>query len=168
MQGDPIGYFLTWATYGTWLPGDARGWVEYKHGWQLPDPIRELEAKARMTEDACILTGEQRQRVEAQIAETCAHRGWTLHIVNCRSNHVHVVVTADVADPEKIRIDLKAWATRALKKTFDSGRANWWAERGSIRYLNSDNDLEAATVYVRDGQDGDRYCAGANPHEPEA
>jgi hypothetical protein len=27
---DPIGYFLTWVTYGTWLPGDARGWVEYQ------------------------------------------------------------------------------------------------------------------------------------------
>ena len=41
---DPIGYFLTWVTYGTWLPGDARGWVEYRHGWQLPDPPREIEA----------------------------------------------------------------------------------------------------------------------------
>jgi hypothetical protein len=28
MHGDPIGYFLTWVTYGTWLPGDARGWVQ--------------------------------------------------------------------------------------------------------------------------------------------
>jgi REP element-mobilizing transposase RayT len=110
-----------------------------------------------MTEDACILTNEQRQAVEAQIAETCAHRGWTLHVVNCRSNHVHAVVTADVANPKKIRIDLKAWATRILKKKFDSGRENWWAERGSIRYLNSDDDLEAATLYVRDGQDIDRH-----------
>jgi len=153
MHGDPIGYFLTWVTYGTWLPGDARGWVKYQAGWQLPDPIRDQEAKALMTEDACILTSEQGQVVEAQIAETCAHRGWTLHVVNCRSNHVHVVVTADVADPDKIRIDLKAWATRALKKKFNSNRENWWAERGSIRYLNSDDDLEAAIRYVRDGQD---------------
>ncbi|HLN27686.1 MAG TPA: transposase [Gemmataceae bacterium] len=157
MHGDPIGYFLTWATYGTWLPGDARGWVKYRAGWQLPDPIREQEAKAVMTEDACILTSERRRVVEAQIAETCVHRGWTLHAVNCRSNHVHVVVTADVDDPDKIRIDLKAWATRTLKRKFDSCRENWWAERGSIRYLNSDNDLEAAILYVRDGQDVDRH-----------
>jgi hypothetical protein len=75
MHGDPIGYFLTWATYGTWLPGDARGWVKYKSGWQMLDPVLELEAKARITEDACILTIEQRRAVEAQIAETCAHRG---------------------------------------------------------------------------------------------
>jgi REP element-mobilizing transposase RayT len=157
MYGDPIGYFLTCVTYGTWLPGDARGWVQYKAGWQLPDPIREREAKALMTEDACILTAEQRRAVEAQIAETCAHRGWTLHVVNCRSNHVHVVVTAEVADPDKIQIDLKAWASRTLKKRFDRNRGNWWAERGSIRYLNSGDDLEAATQYVREGQDIDRY-----------
>jgi REP element-mobilizing transposase RayT len=161
MHGDPIGYFLTWGTYGTWLRGDARGWVKYDGGFQLPDPARELEARARMTEDACILTSEQRRVVEAQIAETCAFRGWTLHAVNCRSNHAHAVVTAEVNDPDKIRKDLKAWATRALKKKFDSSRENWWADRGSIRYLNSDDDLHAATCYVREGQDIDR-------HKPDA
>jgi REP element-mobilizing transposase RayT len=109
-----------------------------------------------MTEDAFILTIEQRQVVESQIGQTCTHRGWTLHTVNCRSNHVHVVLTADVVDPDKIRIDLKAWATRALKSKFASGRNNWWAERGSIHYLNSDEDLEASILYVRDGQDIDR------------
>jgi len=159
MHENPIGYFLTWVTYGTWLPGDGRGWVKYHSGWQLPDPIREREAKALMTEDACILTPEQRQAVEAQIAETCARRGWILHAVNCRTNHVHVVVTADVRDPAKIRNDLKAWATKALKTRFDSRRGNWWAERGSVRYLNKEDDLEAAILYVRDAQDR---------HKPEA
>jgi hypothetical protein len=55
---EPLAYFLTWPTYGTWLPGDERGWVEYRRGWQLPDPARKLEAEARMTaviriESAC-------------------------------------------------------------------------------------------------------------------
>src|SRR5205823_12278157 len=99
---------------------------------------------------------EQRRSVEAQITETCRLRGWTLHVVNCRSNHVHAVVTADVDDPDRIRIDLKAWATRTLKKNFDPRRESWWAERGSIRYLNSDEDLFAAIRYVRDGQDIER------------
>lgn len=156
MHGDPIAYFLTWTTYRSWLPGDDRGWVKYGEGWQPPDPIREYEAKILMTEDACILTRKQRVLVEAQVAETAAHHGWTLHAVNCRSNHLHVVVSADVSDPERIRVALKARATRALRKSFDSRRENWWAERGSIRYLNSDDDLEAAIRYVRDGQDRNR------------
>jgi REP element-mobilizing transposase RayT len=167
MHGDPIAYFLTWVTYGTWPPGDARGWVEYRRGWQLPDPIRELEAKARMSEDACILKPEQRLAVERQIAETCAHRGWTLHTVNCRSNHIHVVVTADRVIPKKIRSDLKAWATRTLKTKFDSTRKNWWAERGSVRYINREDDLEAAILYVRDAQDPDRYQPEAQARQQQ-
>jgi REP element-mobilizing transposase RayT len=142
----------TWVTYGTWLPGDVRGWVEYQRGWQLPDPVRELEAKARMAEDCCLLTIEQRLAVEAQIAETCSYRGWGLRAVNCRTNHVHVVVTAYGVHPKKIRVDLKSWTTRCLRNKFDPSRENWWTERGSIRYLNNDDDLEAAIQYVRDGQ----------------
>lgn len=138
-------------------PGTRAVGLSIMTAGSFPDPVREREAKARMTEAACRLTPDQRRAVEDQIAKTCAYRGWTLHVVNCRSNHVHVVVSADVADPEKIRIDLKAWATRALKKQIDNGRETWWAERGSIRYLNTDDELEAATVYVREGQDGDRY-----------
>jgi REP element-mobilizing transposase RayT len=153
MMDDPIGFFLTWTTYGTWLPGDARGWVEYRHGWQLPDPVRELEAAAKMTEGACRLTEEQREAVEKQIGETCQHRGWRLCAVNCRSNHVHVVVSVANVRPKKIRVDLKAWATRCLKEQFDAARENWWAERGSIRHLRNDDDLEAAILYVTDGQE---------------
>jgi len=150
---DPIGYFLTWVTYGTWLPGDQRGWVEYRHGWQLPDPAREAEAAAKMTEDACRLSEEQRSAVEQQVGETCRRRGWRLHAVTCRSNHVHVVVSAADTHPKKIRTDLKAWTTRCLKGQFDEKRENWWAQRGSIRYLYDEDDLEAAVAYVTEGQD---------------
>src|SRR5882757_3609172 len=93
-QSGPIAFFLTWSTYGTWLPGDERGWVEYRHGFQLPDPILQLECAARMTDDACRLTPIQRERVERQVAETCQYKGWYLHAVNCRSNHVHAVLSS--------------------------------------------------------------------------
>ena len=72
---EPLAYFLTWSTYGTWLPGDERGWILYAHGWQFPDAARMLKAKARMTENACRLDREQRDVVERQIAETCQVRG---------------------------------------------------------------------------------------------
>ena len=106
-----------------------------------------------MTEDACRLSEQQRKAVEQQIGETCRHRGWHLHAVNCRSNHVHVVVSAADTRPKKLRADLKAWATRCLKKQFDAKRENWWAERGSIRYLYDKESLDAAVEYVTEGQD---------------
>ncbi len=111
----PLGYFLTWATYGTWLAGDDRGWIDYRHGWQVPDPARKLEAEARMTEDACILDIEHRQLVEKTVADHCQIRGWQLYAVNCRTNHLHVVVTAN-RDPDEIRKQFKAWCTRRLKE----------------------------------------------------
>ena len=150
---DPIGYFLTWTTYGTWLPGDSRGWVEHRHGLQLPDSVRKAEAAARMTDDACRLSEEHRFAVEDQVRETCGQREWPLHAVNCRSNHIHVVVSVHNTLPQKIRVDLKAWTVRCLKQRFDSDRDRWWSERGSMRYLNDEESLEAAIVYVLDGQD---------------
>lgn len=144
---DPLAFFLTWVTYGTWLPGDERGWIKRQRGWQSPDPMREYEAQISMTEDACLLSQRQRDAVEGQIRETCAHRGWLLHAVSCRSNHVHVVVHASDTNPDKIRADLKAWTARRLQQ-FDMDRTNWWAERGSIRYLYNQDGFEAAVAYV--------------------
>ena len=180
---EPLAYFLTWCTYGTWLPGDERGWIQYGRGLQPPDAVRKLEAQTRMTEDACRLDGEQRDVVNRQIAETCNVRGWELHAVNCRSNHVHVVVTSDRA-PKNVRNQLKAWCTLRLKELeakrrpaddaprsrfglVSEGHAstptrsvsevaireNWWAERGSQRFINDSESLEAAILYVRDCQD---------------
>src|SRR5438094_8509509 len=162
---EPIAYFITWATYGSWLPGDERGWVEYRHGWKLPDPVRKLEAAARMTEDACRLQAEQRAAVHEQVAETCRYRGWTLHAVNCRTNHLHVVVSAAVP-PQQVQVQFKAWCTRRLKElqrkrqqaaNDDSPvREQWWAERGSRRFVNDEESLTAVILYVRDYQDEPR------------
>ena len=159
---EPLAYFLTWATYGTWLPGDERGWVEYRKGWKLPDPVRKQEAEARMTEDACILDIEQRGLVERTIIDHCRIRGWELHAVNCRSNHLHVVVTAPVP-PKQVQAQFKSWCTRRLKElecrrksiSYDhpSMRQEWWTERGSQRWINDPDSLEEAILYVRDGQD---------------
>ena len=110
-----LGYFLTWVTYGTWLPGDERGWIWHDRGEQPPHPIRKLEAEATMTEDACVLDVEQRKIVETTISAHCTIRGWQLHVVNCRTNHLHVVVSAPV-HPDTIRKQFKAWCTRRLKE----------------------------------------------------
>src|SRR5215208_5502449 len=89
----PLAYFLTWTTYGTWLPGDDRGWTKRGKGQQLPDFYRMFASALRMTEDAIVLSPQQRLAVEETIREHCRIRGWTLHAVNCRTNHVHVVFT---------------------------------------------------------------------------
>jgi REP element-mobilizing transposase RayT len=117
-----------------------------------------------MTEHACRLSRAQRAIVEATIRKHCELRGWILHEVNCRSNHLHLVVSAPV-NPKTVRSQLKAYCTRMLRQdqaersrrsAREQLRKNWWAERGSIRYLNDEDSLEAAILYVRHGQDRPR------------
>src|SRR5216683_5146883 len=91
-----LAYHITWTTYGTWLPGDARGWVQWgEWGVKPPDPERERDSRERMVEPAVVLTTEQRSLVEQTIADHCRIRGWELHAVRARTNHIHVVVTAE-------------------------------------------------------------------------
>ena len=111
----PIAYFLTWANYGTWLPGDQRCWLLHGRGVKPPNPVLERAVAARMTDDACILDDEQRLCVEKTIADHCKIRQWILHAVNCRTTHVHVVVSAK-PKPDVVREQFKAWATRKLKE----------------------------------------------------
>ena len=106
---DPLAYYLTWTTYGTWLPGDERGWVKFGRGQQQPDSIRKIEAEARMTEDACRLDQEHarwsRRRssiIAASVGGNCLRRTaarttstWSWRLTSsrrrCASNSKHGV-----------------------------------------------------------------------------
>ncbi|NNJ27338.1 transposase [Alienimonas chondri] len=105
-----------------------------------------------MREEPCRLTASQRQAVEAIVQRHCEIRGWTLHAVNVRTNHVHVVLTATDVHPKKARTELKSWATRVLKQLDGAGRLKWWSDGGSARYINDQSGLEETIDYVRNRQ----------------
>ena len=156
---EPLAYFLTWTTYGTWLPGDERGWVAKPGQFRAPDAQRKAAAEELMTEPALTLDPEQRRIVEGTIADHCRVRGWHLHGVNARTQHVHVVVTAPQRHPEVVMDQFKAWCTRRLKELERSHRPaerafqqNWWTQGGSKRWLNDEKSLLEAIRYVVDGQ----------------
>lgn len=112
----PLAYFLTWTTYGTWLPGDERGWVAKPGQFRAPDQKRQRESRQRMTEPALTFDAEQCRLIERTIAEHCRIRHWHLHAVTCRTNHAHVVVTATDHGPDTVMNQFKAWCTRRLKE----------------------------------------------------
>lgn len=150
---DAIAYLITWTTYGTWLPGDERGWQIWGVGGiQPPNAFLEKTAKSKMKETEFTLSVADRKVVEQTVMKHCDVRGWTLHKVNPRSNHVHVVVTPPGYKPEAVRDQLKAWCTRNLKPLHPN-RERFWTEGASCRYINIEEDLEAAIVYAGDAQD---------------
>jgi hypothetical protein len=71
-----LAYHITWTTYGTWLPGDSRGWVQWgEWGIKPPDPERERDAGMHMVESAVLLTEKQRSLVEQTVRDHCRIRG---------------------------------------------------------------------------------------------
>ncbi|MCP4785296.1 MAG: hypothetical protein GY903_01580 [Fuerstiella sp.] len=153
---EPIAYFITWTTYGTWLPGDERGWQRRGQGdVKPPNRMFVKMAEADMKETAFLLSHDDREIVESVIVKHCEIRGWNLHTVNVRSNHVHVVVTAPGYAPKTVRNQLKAWSSRNLKRCNPS-RERFWTKGASCRWINHENDLESAIIYVADVQDQKR------------
>ncbi|MEM8946189.1 MAG: transposase [Planctomycetota bacterium] len=152
---DPLAFFLTWTTYGTWLPGDERGWVAPSKGIQQPDALRKSNALTRMRSSACKLNSAQRVTVDQTIADHCEFRDWEPLAINCRTNHVHVVVSADI-HPKRVIAQLKAYCTRRLRAQQVlkqvQPRKDWWTEGGSTKYLNTEQSVEAAVNYVKFGQ----------------
>lgn len=146
-------YFLTWTTYGTWLPGNLRGWVDRHrtHGEVVepPDPKREAAARQAMMGEPAVLDQKLREIASSAMVETAAYCGWTVHAMDVRSNHVHVVVTAADRPPGDVMRMLKVYASRAMNRIAPGHNGRWWTRQGSKRNLFTDDAVAAAVRYVR-------------------
>ena len=144
-----LAYHITWTTYGTWLPGDARGWIKSNYnGIRSPDRKLELQSLARMAEDAIELTIPQRQLVEETIRQHCTIRNWHLHAVNARTNHVHVVVEVPIGQP--LGDIVRSWKTfTARLANIRLGRSgpSWEADYFD-RYMRNEQHLAQTIEYV--------------------
>lgn len=106
-----------------------------------------------MKEEPVVLTEPQREKVEDVCREHAAIRGWELHAVSARMNHVHVAVTTD-ADPKKVRDQFKANATRVLREEPEPvSNGKIWTRGGDIEFIESDEDLAQVVVYITEAQD---------------
>jgi REP element-mobilizing transposase RayT len=124
-------WFMTWTTYGTWLPGDPRGNVTSvkdgpgpRHRNNIPGtpvdgdmPGLRGWAEEHMKGPAVRLTEDQAREVMSQFHETVSFRRWLLVAAAVMANHCHVVVgVSGDPDPEIILRDLKAYASRRLNR----------------------------------------------------
>jgi REP element-mobilizing transposase RayT len=60
-----------------------------------------------------VLADDERQLIDSTIRDLAPRRGWELHALNVRTNHVHAVVSSE-GPPEAVMQGMKTWATRAL------------------------------------------------------
>ena len=150
---DPVRYFITWTTYGSWLPGDTRGWRKTGSGEQQPRPLLEDWCKGKMKGDAILLSVQQRQKVEDICNRHATIRNWRIDAISARSNHVHVAIEAN-ADGITVRNQLKANATSALRgKPIPVLGEKIWTRGGDIEIIESDEDYDTVVRYIVEAQD---------------
>ena len=152
-MNDSVTYFITWTTYGTWLPGDSRGWRKSRAGEQPPKPLLEEWCRGRMKEQIVLLNESQRNAVETICHRHAEIRGWELHAVSVRSNHVHIAVTAN-AEPKKVRDQFKANATRVLRQRPNPIiNQKVWTRGGDVEIIDDEDSLEQVVLYITEAQD---------------
>ena len=156
-------WLLTWTTYGTWLPGDRRGFVSniadtqgqgVRHnepGTRCDKDIRGLRsfAQDRLVQEPVYLNAEQATAVVEQFRETANFRKWDLLAAAVMRNHVNLVVgVPGDPEPETLLRDFKSYASRILNRRFGS-QERWWTQSGSKRKLKDEPAVIAAVRYVR-------------------
>jgi REP element-mobilizing transposase RayT len=145
-RSEPLGFLITFRTYGTWLHGEDRGSIDRRNYNRYGTPgmpaNKRLLAEETMAlrHAPVVLNREQRKAVEDAIQEVCEERKYTLHAVNARSNHVHSVVTAP-GKPEHELNSFKSYGTRKLRETnLLNETIRPWARHGSASYLWTEED----------------------------
>ena len=110
-----------------------------------------------MRSGAVVLSDAMRSAVDRSIRGHAEHKGWRVHALNVRTNHVHLVCSAGEVSPEQVLRESKAWATRALREAglVEDG-ARVWTRHGSTRYMWDERSIAKAIEYVRDWQDDAR------------
>jgi REP element-mobilizing transposase RayT len=167
-------WLLTSSFYGTWLPGDHRGFVGRVRDGRPDDPLTTARidhdipgtpydedlpglgrASAELMKGPPIFVEPAHAEVLLpQFRETAAFREWQILAVAIMANHIHLVVrTPSDANPTKVLGDIKAYASRALTARFGKPTSGtWWTYGGSKRLLSDDRAIAGAVHYVLDKQ----------------
>lgn len=174
-------WLLTSTTYGTWLPGDRRGFVgPFRNAsgnrviHHLPGepydrdmPALELAARRRLRGPPVHLTRPQAETLLAQFQQTAEYRHWLLVAAAIMNWHFHLVVGVE-GDPEPERVlgDFKAYGSRVLNRCWGTPSSDtWWTTSGSKRKLANQFAVAAAVRYVQ-GQESP-LVVWANPRFEE-
>lgn len=157
-------WFFTWTTYGSWLPGDKRGFVSNlrdgaggyeRHnipGTPFDASLPNLEnfARRHLKCPPIRLLLDQAEALLVQFQETADCRRRQLLAVGIMANHLHLVVGVP-GDPKPADIlrDFKAYGSRALNRRWTKPKSDtWWTDSGSKRKLPDEQAVLAAVKYV--------------------
>ena len=150
----PLAYFMTWTVYGTHLPGSEKWWRNRSEISLPPRPKLEEWCRKQLRHPVFTLSVDERQVVKSTVEIHANFRNWKLWAMNARTNHVHVVISAQSDLWDVIRDQLKAYCTRDLRLDFSRWRGRpVWTKGGDCEFIDTMDELENVINYVLYGQD---------------
>ncbi|MBN1795444.1 MAG: transposase [Sedimentisphaerales bacterium] len=141
-----IAYMLTWATYGTWLQGDRRGWVKKGAIYDV-NPALENVNRQQMKFRAVMLTKEQRICAVRAINDEAIGLGQKIYALVVCDNHIHLVAQNINLPIGRVVSHYKHAIRLALQKEGFNGKL--WTKGFDKRYCMNDNELAVKIAYIR-------------------
>ncbi len=160
---DSAAWLLTWTTYGSWLPGDTRGFVSRRPGEDAAHVIRNIpgtlyDADQKDVEDAARermqgtpVTLERAHALTALGAFVEAARNHNIRFLalSIMPDHVHLLCQGAQSGSELMQL-FKGVSARHLGQAHQlAGAPRWWTKASSKRYIRKGEDLQPAVAYVR-------------------
>lgn len=175
-MGRTKGIHAIWTTYGTWLPGDARGhWSAlldfYGHvlqrGQQLnpPDTATQTRAKVLMREPERVLNEEEIRLISTTLDDYLAPgmpgETWRLHTTAIERTHVHLLFGPLSTPIGEVVGRIKSRTSSALLKLpTNQDRRRIWSTGYWKVFLFDDNAIAQVARYI-DAHGGRRASRAA-------
>ncbi len=136
---------VTWTTYGSWLPGDKRGYVENGHILLANRGIFKASKKQMKYQAVFLNKKEIKIVLQVLLNEAKRIRNEVLALVVC-ANHVHIAIRPHSQSIDTIIGRYKSTTTRALWDTGRKGRI--WTKGFDKRFCFSDKELATRIKYI--------------------
>jgi len=146
-----IGYMATWTTYGTWLPGDKRGYVNNK-GQTLPGDKEVLQKNRERQKAPTVKLNKREKKIAQQVILDEANKiGHKIIALAVCTNHIHLLAEPHQQSIEKIIGRYKSITTRTFWEHGRKGKI--WTRGFDKQFCFTTKELTARTKYVQKHSD---------------
>ncbi|WP_432797681.1 transposase [Poriferisphaera sp. WC338] len=160
-------YHVIFGTYGSWLPGDPRGFRTRGHKLHCEGDYKNRPAAGQfeslheysqslMVREAVRLTLPQRKCVCSALAESLKHYGITVNEIAVAKQHMHLLAQFEMNDkqykPQIMTLigKCKRWAITKLKEQHlcDESSGKLWAKSGKVICMKNERHFKNTSQYI--------------------
>lgn len=159
-------FLVTWTTYGSWLPGDPRGFRTRHAKEYIPPPrryakadepayhagsyaFRLLQAQANLERSPVQLTCVQQEFVADNLYEQLVQDGQRAFLLSVEATHVHVLAEFEPKRAKQEAGRYKGRLSNRLSKQFAELAGRVWSSGSHVEAKRTRGEIRGAAEYVR-------------------